>query len=93
MSEVKEYRVIHELGPQYAAPAVFADRHQAEDLVKMQRVIAEMTEKSRTVFLMNRIDGMTYNEIAESLKVSVKAIEKQMSKALLHLKKNLGEKM
>ena len=41
MSEVKEYRVIHELGPQYAAPAVFADRHQAEGMVKMQRVLAE----------------------------------------------------
>ncbi len=60
---------------------------------RLQRVIADMSEKSRTVFLMNRIDGMTYNEIAESLQVSVKAIEKQMSKALLHLKKNLGEKM
>ena len=39
--EVKEYRVIHELGPQYAVPALLPDRHQAEEMVKMQREIAE----------------------------------------------------
>lgn len=39
--EVKEYRVIHELGPQYAVPAMFTDRHQAEDMVKNQRDLAE----------------------------------------------------
>ena len=41
MREVKEYRVIHELGPQYVTPSVFADRHQAEEMVKLQREIAE----------------------------------------------------
>lgn len=60
---------------------------------KLQRVISEMPEKSRTVFLMHRIDGMTYKEIAESLKVSVKAVEKQMSKALAILNEKLGKKI
>jgi len=34
------------------------------------------------VFLLNRIDGLTYEEIADRLDLSVKAIEKRMSEAL-----------
>lgn len=60
---------------------------------KLQRVISGMPEKCRTVFLMHRIDGMTYNEIAGTLKVTVKAIEKQMSKALSILNEKLGKKI
>lgn len=51
--------------------------------------ISAIPEKSREVFLMNRIDGLTYNEISERLGVSVKAIEKRMSKALSILRKEL----
>ncbi|MFW5831995.1 MAG: sigma factor-like helix-turn-helix DNA-binding protein [Prolixibacteraceae bacterium] len=45
------------------------------------------------MYLMNRIDDMTYAEIADSLNVGVKAIEKQMSKALAILRKELGVKI
>jgi len=51
----------------------------------LQKTLAELDEKQRTVFLMNRIDKMTYSEIAESLDLSVKAIEKRMSIALEYL--------
>jgi RNA polymerase sigma-70 factor (ECF subfamily) len=34
------------------------------------------------VFLMNRIDGKKYREIAELLDISQKAVEKRMSGAL-----------
>lgn len=55
---------------------------------KLQQVLADLNEKSRTVFLMNRIDQLTYNEIAKNLNISVKAVEKRMKKALefIHLK-------
>jgi len=52
---------------------------------KLQRVLAEMNENSRLVFLMNRIDQLTYNEIANNLDISVKAVEKRMKKALEYL--------
>ena len=38
---------------------------------------------------MNRMEGLTYKEMATRLDVSVKAIEKRMSKALAELKKNI----
>ena len=55
----------------------------------LERLLAEMPENYRVVFLMNRIDKLTYNEIAERLELSVKAIEKRMSNALSFLRDKL----
>ena len=54
-----------------------------------ETALKSMPEKQRVVFLMNRIDEQTYKEIAQQLGLTVKAIEKRMSLALDHLKKNL----
>ncbi len=53
---------------------------------KLQNAIASLTEAQREVFLMNRIDGKKYKEIAELLDISQKAVEKRMSGALKILK-------
>ena len=42
---------------------------------------------------MNRMERMTYNEIAENLNISVKAVEKRMKKALEHLHKEIEQKI
>jgi len=56
---------------------------------RLQKALADLDEKKRTVFLMNRIDEFTYHEIADNLGVSVKAIEKRMEKALAFLRKRI----
>lgn len=56
---------------------------------KLESAIAQLPEKQRTVFLMNRMDKMTYAEIAERLELSVKAVEKRMSQALAKMRKVL----
>jgi RNA polymerase sigma-70 factor (family 1) len=53
----------------------------------LQKAISDLPEKCRTYFLMNRIDERKYNEIADMMGVSVKAVEKQISKAIKILKK------
>lgn len=53
------------------------------------KALAAMNEKQRTVFLMARMDGLKYHEIAERLHLSIKAVEKRMSVALAFLKKSL----
>ena len=60
---------------------------------KLQKTISDLPEKCRIVYLMNRMDDMKYSQIADSLQVSVKAVEKQMSKALAILRKELGFRM
>ena len=47
---------------------------------------AKLPEKTREVFLLSRISGMTYKEISEELSISVKTVETQMGRALRLLK-------
>lgn len=60
---------------------------------KLQDALAEIPEKAREVFLMNRIEGLTYIDIAERLGLSVKAIEKRMSEALSILRSRISYKI
>jgi RNA polymerase sigma-70 factor (family 1) len=60
---------------------------------KLQKTISDLPERCRIVYLLNRKDDMKYSQIAESLNVSVKAVEKQMSKALAILREKLGFKI
>ncbi|WP_297761925.1 sigma-70 family RNA polymerase sigma factor [uncultured Muriicola sp.] len=53
---------------------------------KLDRALNSLPENQRTVFLLNRIDGKKYAEIAEMEGVSVKAIEKRMHLALKSLR-------
>jgi RNA polymerase sigma-70 factor (ECF subfamily) len=57
--------------------------------VKYEKVLSEMNENQRIVFLMSRNEGLKYKEIAEHLSISQKAVEKRMSKALEQLNKAL----
>lgn len=56
---------------------------------KYEVALKEMQEKQRIVFLMSRMDGLKYHEIAERLQLSVKAVEKRMNNALKYLKNAL----
>ena len=57
--------------------------------VKLQKAIANLTEAQRTAFLLHRIDGKKYHEIAEILGISVKAVEKRLHGALTELRKEI----
>ena len=57
---------------------------------QLQSVIASIPEGSREVFLMNRLEDLKYKEIAERLGISVKAVEKRMSKALKIIREKLN---
>lgn len=61
--------------------------------VELNAAIGSLPEGCREVFLMNRIDKLKYEEIADRLGLSVKAIEKRMSKAISLLKLTLGRKL
>ncbi len=66
------------------------DEMEFEQLKENYRVALEgMPENQRTVFLMSRIENLKYVEIAEMTGISVKALEKRMSKALEYLRVNL----
>jgi RNA polymerase sigma-70 factor, ECF subfamily len=49
-----------------------------------------LTPRCREVFELSRVQGLRYSEIAETLGVSVKAVEAQMGKALRTLRERLA---
>jgi RNA polymerase sigma-70 factor (ECF subfamily) len=56
----------------------------------IEAAIEELPEKCREVFRLSRFEHMKYQEIAGHLGISVKTVEAQMSKALLHMKNRLA---
>lgn len=56
---------------------------------KLQQGISRLPETCRTVFLMSRMDELTNRQIAESLRISIKAVEKHITKALKSLREKL----
>ena len=63
---------------------------EQEFMEKLKVAIASLPEKQREVFLLSRIDKKKYSEISEIVGISVKAVEKRMSLALMALRKKIG---
>lgn len=64
---------------------------ESELKLKIDLSIAELPEKCREIFMLNRYENFKYQEIADKLQISVKTVETQMSKALQHMRVRLAE--
>lgn len=53
-----------------------------QELGALLEALKALPERTRRVFLMNRVDEMTYPQIARALGVSVSTVEKEMISAL-----------
>ena len=63
---------------------------EAEIDVAVKSAIATLPPRCREVFELSRMHGLKYAEIAQTLGVSVKAVEAQMGKALRTLRERLA---
>ena len=82
----RKSRLDHNETPQFQMEIEEFDKH-------LQNAISSLSDKQRMVFLMNRIDNLTYAEIAERLEISVKAVEKRMTGALAALRATITQKI
>lgn len=64
-------------------------QHQ-EELILARNAILRLPTHCKQIYLLNRIDGLTYSQIALKYNISVKAVEKQMSKALTLINRHLA---
>lgn len=75
-------------------PAV---EHTAQEVIsrelsrEIQKAVEALPVRCRETFEMSRYEGMSYAEIASAQGVSVKAVEKQMGKALRLLREALSD--
>jgi RNA polymerase sigma-70 factor (ECF subfamily) len=56
-----------------------------ECLERMRDALNAVSPRTRDVFFMNRLDGLTYAQIARQMRLSISAIEKHMASALVAL--------
>lgn len=54
-------------------------------LERVREGIDQLSARTREVFLLQRIDGLRYREVAERLGISERAVEKHMAKAMAFL--------
>jgi len=71
----------------YESPEYLMEENEFKE--KLDSALDALPENQRTTFLLNRIDGKKYAEIAEMEGVSVKAIEKRMHLALKTLREQI----
>lgn len=66
----------------FAADRVLSGR---DELERAAAILEQLPERTRAIFLLRRLEGLRYAEIADRLGVSVSTVEKQMCLALNHL--------
>jgi RNA polymerase sigma-70 factor (ECF subfamily) len=72
------------------------DRPSQEDeaasrqrLDRLRSIVAELPDRTRQIFVLNRVEGLSYAETAERLGISESSVQKHLAKALLHVTKRL----
>lgn len=78
------------------------DRHAGEDFAPdrvldgkerlrlVGAALLELPERTRHVFVLRRVEGMRYNDIASQLGISVSTVEKHMQRAVAFLTARMG---
>jgi RNA polymerase sigma-70 factor (ECF subfamily) len=56
----------------------------------LNELVDSLPEDCKEAFLLSREDNLTYKQIAEQLDVSIKTVEKRISKSLKYLRENIG---
>lgn len=62
-----------------------------QEFARMLEALHELPPRCRQVFLLHRLHGKSYSEIAVHCDISVKAVEKHISKALAAFRSRVGE--
>ena len=64
---------------------------EARDMLqRLEVVVARLKPRTREIFLAHRIDGYSYQEIAARTGLSIKTVEKHMSRAIAYIGRHLN---
>lgn len=58
---------------------------------RISKSLASLPDSTRRIFMMSRVENLTYREIADATGLSVKSVEFHISKALRTLRGDLGD--
>lgn len=74
-----------------SGPDPTVDLEHRDELRRLDAAVQRLRPRTREVFLLKRVEGMTYIQIAERVGMSVKGVKKQMAKALSELRRDVGQ--
>jgi RNA polymerase sigma-70 factor, ECF subfamily len=57
---------------------------------KLNGIIGDLSQRQKEIYILHKVDGLKYNEIAEQLKISVNTVETHMSRAIKTIHEKLG---
>ncbi len=60
-----------------------------QELGKVREFLSTMPPRTREIFVLQRVHGMTYRAIAEQLGISESSVQKHMAKGVKHLMQHL----
>jgi RNA polymerase sigma-70 factor (family 1) len=83
----EHYKYVTDVAYESTAQNILGDELQQQ----INQAIESMPQQCRTVFVLSRFENLTYAEIADQLKISVKTVDKHMVKALKIMRENLKE--
>jgi RNA polymerase sigma-70 factor (ECF subfamily) len=64
-----------------------------EEHAEIERLLLELPLPQRVAVIMRDIDGLTYEEIAESMKVSLGTVKSRIARGREMLKRHIGGAM
>ena len=80
--------LLHEV-PDFNHPGIQLDRK--EDAAILFKMVNSLPENQKTAFLLNKIEGMSYIEIADVMKLSESAVDSLLQRAKQNLRKKINE--
>jgi RNA polymerase sigma factor (sigma-70 family) len=63
---------------------------ELEWLTMLKKTLTMLPPRTRDIIILNRLHGQSYKQIADSLAISESAVEKHISRGLLHCRRELG---
>jgi len=75
------------------APDIIEEIHYNELSANVQKLLNQVTPRQREVFQLSREEGLTHEEIAKKLDISVNTVKKHMTNTLTFLKSNIDSSL
>lgn len=78
------------LKPEPASNETFEQIYYHDLEQTIDQIIAKLPPQQRKIYILNRIEGLSYEEISKQLDLSVRTVENQMYRALKVIKEKLA---